>query len=199
MGRLFVVENLSLDGVMQGPARADEDTRGGFPHGGWAAAVGRDAVIGQAMAERMAKGRPGGGLLLGRWTYQSFFDVWPKRKDNPYTDVLNRTEKYVASNSLTEPLPWEHSTLVSGDIPKRVAALKAALDGDLTVLGSGELVRSLLPHRLIDEYVLTVVPVLLGSGRRLFPDPGPFESLRLVEAKIGSSGAVLAVYRPRNR
>jgi dihydrofolate reductase len=198
MGKLVVVENLTLDGVMQGPARPEEDVRGGFQLGGWGIAFSNDAVIGKAMAERMARGRDGSGLLLGRWTYQNFFEVWPKRKDNPYTEVLNRTQKFVASNTLKEPLPWSNSTLVSGDIPTRVAQLKNDLNGDLGVLGSGELVRSLMPHGLIDEYVLTIAPVVLGKGRRLFPDPGTYSSLELVESRIRTSGAILAVYRPKS-
>jgi len=106
--RVVVIENVTLDGVMQAPARADEDPRDGFAHGGWAIPYG-DAVMREKMAERMGRG---GALLLGRRTYEDFFSVWPNRTDNPYTEVLNRTEKYVASTTLTEPLPWENSTLL---------------------------------------------------------------------------------------
>ena len=195
MGRLTVVENLTLDGVMQAPARPDEDVRGGFKHGGWGIPYGGDPVVGQVMGERMAHSEEG-ALLLGRWTYENFYQVWPKRKDNPFTEVLNKTQKYVASRTLKEPLPWENSTLMKGDAVKAVARLKEELSGDLGILGSGELVRSLLPHNLIDEYLLTIAPVVLGSGRRLFPDNGSFASLRLVDCKIGTTGAIVATYQP---
>src|SRR5438034_212203 len=123
---------------MQAPARPDEDTRGGFEHGGWALPYADD-VMGRAMGERMGGG---GAILLGRLTYQDLFEIWPKRQDNPYTETLNRTQKYVVSSSLTEPLPWENSTLLEGD-PAAVAELKRKVE-HLTVIGSGELVRSLL-------------------------------------------------------
>jgi dihydrofolate reductase len=188
VGELTVVESITLDGVMQAPARPDEDTRGGFEHGGWALPYADD-VMGRAMGERMGGG---GAILLGRLTYQDLFEVWPKRKDNPYTETLNRTQKYVVSSSLTEPLPWENSTLLEGD-PAAVAELKREVE-HLTVIGSGELVRSLLGAGLIDEYVLLIHPLVLGSGRRLFPD-GVFASLRLVDSVVTTTGVVIGTYR----
>jgi dihydrofolate reductase len=188
VGELTVVESITLDGVMQAPARPDEDTRGGFEHGGWALPYADD-VMGRAMGERMGGG---GAILLGRLTYQDLFEVWPKRKDNPYTETLNRTQKYVVSSRLTEPLPWENSTLLEGD-PAAVAELKRKVE-HLTVIGSGELVRSLLGAGLIDEYVLLVHPLVLGSGRRLFPD-GVFTSLRLVDSVVTTTGVVIGTYR----
>src|SRR4051794_34460846 len=137
--RVVVIENVTLDGVMQAPARADEDTRDGFAHGGWAIPYG-DAVMAEQMGRRMARD---GALLLGRRTYEDLFAVWPKRTDNPYTEVLNRTRKYVASRTLSAPLPWENSTLLSGDATEAVARLRDEPGGDLGVLGSGELVREL--------------------------------------------------------
>src|SRR5579863_4659449 len=109
MGKITVVNSVTLDGVMQGPARPDEDTRGGFTKGGWGIPF-QDAVSGKKMGGMMAKGD--GALLLGRRTYENFYSVWPKRKDNPYTDHLNKTRKYVASRTLQEPLPWENSVLL---------------------------------------------------------------------------------------
>ena len=189
MGELTVVESITLDGVMQAPARPDEDTRGGFEHGGWALPYADD-VMGRAMGERMGGS---GAILLGRLTYEDLFEVWPKRKDNPYTEALNRTQKYVVSSRLTEPLPWENSTLLAGDTADAVAELKREAE-HLTVIGSGELVRSLLGEGLIDEYVLLIHPLVLGSGHRLFPD-GVFASLRLVDSVVTTTGVVIGTYR----
>jgi len=191
MRKLIAVENVSLDGVMQAPRRPDEDLRGGFEHGGWAVPY-PDAVAGQAMAEGMADAGP---MLFGRRTYIDFFNVWPKRANNPYTEVLNNGQKYVASTTLSNPLPWQNSTLIAGDVPAAVARLKAEAGKDLVVLGSGELLRSLMQHHLVDEYVLLIHPVVLGSGRRLFPDAGAFEKLELVKAIPTTTGVVIGTYR----
>ena len=114
----------------------------------------------------------GGSLLLGRRTYEDFYGVWPNRTDNPYTEVLNNTQKYVASTTLAEPLPWQNSTLLRGDAAQAVAGLKQQPGKDLVILGSGELIQSLMPHHLVDEFVLLIHPLVLGSGHRLFPDGG---------------------------
>ncbi|MEU9826068.1 dihydrofolate reductase family protein [Micromonospora chersina] len=192
VSRVVVTNHLTLDGVMQAPGRADEDTRGGFEHGGWAVPYG-DAVIGALMGERMSKS---GALLLGRRTYEDFASFWPKQQDNPFTKVLNDFQKYVASTTLTEPLSWSNSTLLKGDAADEVAALKEEPGGDLVILGSGELVRSLMRHNLIDEYVLTIHPLLLGTGRRLFPDGALASKLQLVETKPTTTGVVIAIYQP---
>ena len=185
--------NLTLDGVMQAPGRADEDTREGFKYGGWAARY-FDPVMGQAAAEGMAK-MP--DLLFGRRTYQDFYSVWPQRTDgNPFTDVLNRARKYVASTTLAEPLPWGNSVLLKGDAPATVADLKVQPGSDLVILGSGMLVQALMRHNLIDEYALSIHPLVLGSGRRLFPDGGLFATLRLVDCKTTSTGVLIATYQP---
>jgi dihydrofolate reductase len=191
MRKLVAVENVSLDGVMQAPGRADEDLRGGFAHGGWAVPY-QDAVMGQAMAEGMSDVGP---MLFGRRTYMDFFHVWPTRTDNPYTEVLNKAQKFVASNTLSHALPWQNSTLLTGDIPAAVARLKAQPGKDLLVLGSGELLRSLMQHRLVDEFVLSIYPLVLGSGQRLFPDAGTFGTLELVKAIPTTTGVVIASYR----
>ncbi|HEY1238567.1 MAG TPA: dihydrofolate reductase family protein [Solirubrobacterales bacterium] len=190
MGELTVVESVTLDGVMQAPGRADEDTRDGFEHGGWAVPYA-DEVIGRAMGERM--GGPG-GILLGRRTYEDLFGFWPKQKDNPYTETLNRSLKYVASRSLTEPLPWENSALIGGDAADAVAGIKEE-EEHITVIGSGELVGSLIGRRLIDEYLLLIHPLVLGSGRRLFTD-GSVASLELQDTLVTTTGVVIATYRP---
>jgi len=192
MGRITVINHVTLDGVMQAPARPDEDRSGGFEHGGWALPYG-DAV----MAEFMGKGMAGGGaLLFGRRTYEDFAAVWPQREGDPISALLNERQKYVVSTTLHEPLPWVNSTLLQGDVAGAVARLKEDPGDDLAVLGSGELVRSLMRHGLVDEYVLTIHPLILGTGRRLFAGDGPSVALRLVETKPTTTGVIIAVYRP---
>jgi dihydrofolate reductase len=189
--RVVVVENVTLDGVMQAPARPDEDPRDGFAHGGWAVGYG-DAVMAEQMGRRMARE---GAMLLGRRTYEDFYSVWPKRTDNPYTEVLNRTQKYVASRTLTEPLPWENSTLLPGDAADAVARLREERDGDLAILGSGTLVRSLAARGLVDEYLLSIHPLVLGTGRRLF-DGVPPAPLRLTHSVTTTTGVIIATFQP---
>jgi dihydrofolate reductase len=192
MGRIVVTNHVTLDGVMQSPASPEEDPRDGFERGGWATPY-NDEVMGAEMAAGMAQE---GSLLLGRRTYEHFAAFWPKQTDgNPYTEVLNRKQKYVASTTLEDPLPWENSTLLSGDVPAAVAALKAELDHDLGILGSGDLIRSLMPHDLIDEYLLTIHPLVLGHGRRLFGDDGAYAKLTLVDSKPTTTGVVIARYQ----
>lgn len=191
MGRVVVFMSLTLDGVMQSPGRPDEDTRGGFEHGGWGVRYA-DSVSG-SMVGRYSDTTE--GLLLGRRTYEDFFQVWPKRTDNPFTEALNNAQKYVASRTLSEPLPWVNSTLLKGDALRSVAELKHRLDKDLMVLGSGELVRSLMSAALVDEYILLIHPLVLGSGQRLF-DAGISASLRLQEVNPTTTGVLIATYRP---
>jgi dihydrofolate reductase len=190
MPRVVVTNHLTLDGVMQSPAAPDEDRGGGFEHGGWAAGD-NDEVMGRKMGEGMARG---GSLLLGRRTYEHFAGFWPNQKDNPYTEVLNNAQKYVASTTLQEPLPWMNSTLLEGDAADAVARLKEQPGKDLGILGSGELIQSLRARNLVDEYVLLIHPVVLGSGRRLFPDGSAFSALRLVDSVTTTTGVVIATY-----
>jgi dihydrofolate reductase len=190
MRKVVAVEHVTLDGVMQAPGRADEDTRGGFEHGGWAI-PNTDEVMGRKMGEGMARG---GALLLGRRTYEDFYGFWPKQTDNPYTEVLNNTHKYVASRTRQEPLPWRNSTLLEGDAAQAVAKLKAHPGEDIGILGSGELVRSLMRHGLVDEFVLLIHPLVLGSGRRLFDESDEFLALRLVDNVTTTAGVLIATY-----
>jgi dihydrofolate reductase len=193
MTTITVVNHISLDGVMQSPGMPDEDTRGGFAHGGWAAA-NNDEVMAEEMGPSFGQR---GALLLGRWTYEKFFEVWPKRTDgNPFTELLNRTQKYVASSTLTDPLPWENSTLLGGDAVQAVTRLKSEDIGNVTVLGSGNLLRTLIPAGLIDQYLLMTHPLLLGSGARLFGGEG-YSELDLVRSVTTSKGVVIATYRSR--
>src|SRR6266852_2354249 len=187
MSKAVVFMNLTLDGVMQAPGRPDEDRRGGFEHGGWAMPYATMEAAEESKAYN-------GALLLGRRTYEDFYTVWPNRTDNPFTAVLNNTQKYVASTTLSEPLPWSNSTLLKGDAAEAVARLKEEGGKDLVALGSGELVQSLMRRNLVDEYVLLIHPLVLGSGRRLFADGGAFAALRLVATSTTTTGVVIATY-----
>src|SRR6266851_3157284 len=191
MRKIVVFMSLTLDGVVQAPGRPDEDRRGGFEHGGWGQPYA-DPEMGKAAAE---SGATTDGILLGRRTYEDFYAVWPNQTDNPYTEVLNNTQKYVASTTLKEPLPWANSTLLKGDAADAVAELKDGVGKDVVILGSGELIGSLMLRNLIDEYVLLIHPLVLGSGHRLFPDRGAFVALRLIDSKPTATGVVIATYQ----
>ena len=195
MGRIVVMNHVSLDGVMQGPGRSDEDTRGGFTLGGWGEiSATPDNPAGEAMGARMAAGGGLTGWLFGRRTYQDLLTVWNSR-GGPFKDSLNATPKYVASSTLTEPLPWPSSTLLRGDVVESVRETKAQAAGVLAIMGSGVLIRSLMTANLVDEYLLMIHPLVLGTGRRLFPD-GVTAQLRLVDATPTSSGLLIAIYEP---
>ncbi len=193
MRRVIVNNSVTLDGVMQAPGRPDEDRRDGFEHGGWAQPYFDDVIMREA-----TKGMAGpGAMLFGRRTYEDFASIWPKRPaDDPFAKSLNRSEKYVVSNSLRSPLEWEHSTLLEGDAPDAVRRLKAEDGPDLVILGSGQLIRSLLPHGLIDQLRLLIHPLVLGSGQHLFDSDGTLEKLRLVDSKPSTTGVILATYEP---
>jgi dihydrofolate reductase len=192
MRKVVVTNSLTLDGVMQAPGRADEDVRGGFDRGGWALPY-NDPVMGRVMGEGMAQT---GALLLGRRTYEGFASFWPHQKDNPFTDILDNVQKYVASTTLTEPLPWKNSTLLECDAAVAVADLKQQPGPDLAILGSGELIQSLRRRGLIDKYVLLIHPLVLGSGRRLFPDGTSPADLRLVDSVTTTTGVMIVTYQP---
>ncbi len=189
MSKITVFTNLTLDGVMQAPGRPDEDTRGSFKHGGWAAPFGAMQDAGDALSFT-------GALLFGRRTYEDFHAFWPNHTDNPFTEILNNTQKYVASTTLEEPLPWANSTLLKGDATKTVSSLKEKQDKDLLIFGSGVLVQSLMRANLIDEYIHLIHPLILGSGRKLFPDGSAFAAPNLRDTKTTSKGVVIATYQP---
>jgi dihydrofolate reductase len=192
MRKVVVTNHMTLDGVMQSPSGPEEDARDGFAHGGWAAPNVDDVLIGK-MGEGMGSSDT---LLFGRRTYEHFAGYWPHQTDgNPYTEALNRRTKYVASSTLSEPLPWENSILLSGDVPAAVAALKKQQGKDVVILGSGQLIGSLMAHNLIDEFLLMIHPVVLGSGRRLFPDGGPPAAFELVDSTPTTTGVIIATYR----
>jgi dihydrofolate reductase len=195
MRKLVVMEKLSLDGVMQAPGRPDEDTRDGFSHGGWALPY-NDQVAGKVLGAGMATVGP---LLFGRRTYEDFYSVWPKRKDSPFSAILDNADKFVVSTTLTEPLPWQNSTLLLGSAAETIRGLKNQAGKDILVMGSGELVRALIREDLVDVYTLLIHPLVLGSGRRLFPEHGPFGALRLVDSVTTTTGVVFATYQPVER
>jgi dihydrofolate reductase len=174
MTKITVTNHLTLDGVMETP----ED---------WAAA-NQDDVMGAKLGEGMQRH---GALLLGRRTYETFFAYWPKQKDNPISDLLNRRQKYVVSRTLSEPLPWENSTLLR---EADLAGVKERAGVDLAVLGSGDLLQTLMAQGLVDEYLLMIHPLVLGKGQRLFPDGAPPLNLKLAESVTTTTGVVMATY-----
>jgi dihydrofolate reductase len=194
MSKITAFVSVTLDGVMQAPGRPDEDLRGEFPHGGWAVPYA-DEAMGQAAAEGTGHT---GAMLLGRRTYQDLHGYWPARADNPFTEVLNNTRKYVASRTLTEPLPWQNSVLLPGDAADADAELRQRPGRDVVVLGSGEL-QSLMRRDLVDEYQLLIHPLVLGTGRKLFPDGSPYAALRLADSTTTTTGVVIARYQPAGR
>jgi dihydrofolate reductase len=191
MGKVVVTNFVSLDGVMQGPGRPDEDTRGGFAHGGWGIPYGDEATVAK-MGERMGEHRD---FLFGRRTYEQLLTSWNAR-GGPFKDALNETQKFVASSNPATDLEWPNSTLLNGDVPAAVSELKQSSDTNLVIMGSGVLIGSLMAADVIDEYLLIIAPVVLGTGRRLFPE-GVGAALRLTECVATSKGVVLATYEPQ--
>ena len=191
MGKLIVTEFMTLDGVAQAPGQPDEDLDGGFKHGGWQAPVG-DEESGSVIFEE-ARGM--GALLLGRRTYEIFAGYWPGApREIPFTDLLNGVPKYVASRTLTTPLSWNRSTLVADDdLAEGVAALKERHD-ELHVIGSLNLLQSLLRLGLVDRLSLWIYPLLLGTGKRVFADGTVPAALRPVSSATFPGGAVHLTY-----
>jgi dihydrofolate reductase len=190
--RVVAINHVTLDGVLQSPARAEEDTRDGFRRGGWAEAAGSDPALGAAMSERMGQGF---SWLFGRHSYEGMLSYW-NAAGGPFKDGLNQAQKYVASGSPDTPLPWPNSTLLAGDVPAQVAALREKPGGNLVILGSGQLIRSLLPGRLVDELLLMIHPVVLGAGHTLFGPDAEAHPLQLTDCTATSSGVIMATYRP---
>jgi dihydrofolate reductase len=188
MGKVIVMNHLTLDGVMQGPGRADEDPRDGFAHGGWAVPRSDEAIV-TKMGEQMGGDR---AFLFGRRTYEDLLASW-NAQGGPFKDALNNAPKYVASTNPAARLQWPNSTLLHGDVPAAVADLKQRSGTKLVIMGSGVLIGSLLAANLIDEYLLMIHPLVLGTGRRLFPD-GAQVPLRLADGVITSTGVVIASY-----
>jgi dihydrofolate reductase len=154
---------------------------------------GGDEVMGRALGARM--GRSDGGLLLGRRSYEEMLASWNER-GGPFKDALNNAPKYVVSGDPATQLEWPNSTLLHGDIPAAVTELKRTQTGDLVIMGSGQLIRSLLPHGLIDEYLLLIYPLILGSGQRLFDQDNHLAKLRLLDSIATTTGVIIATYQP---
>ena len=193
MRKVIVNEFMSLDGVAQAPGGADEDSSGGFAHGGWHMRYMEDEVARKWVLGSIVEA---GGFLLGRRTYEIFAAYWPNapEEEQVIAEPLNGKPKYVTSTTLTEPLDWQNSTLIDGDVAAAVAALKQEGDGDLHVIGSTGLVRTLIEQDLVDEFRLMIDPILLGGGKRIFRDDGSLRPLRLIDGQVTSTGAILATY-----
>ena len=193
MPRIVVSEFLTLDGVMQAPGDPNEDRSGGFDHGGWQLAY-FDDIFGSTLMEAFAAT---GGMLLGRRTYETFAAHWPKQPaDDPLAGTMNGLQKYVVSTTLAEPLAWQNSTLIKADVAGRVAQLKEGSGKEIQVIGSGELVQTLIQHDLVDAYRLMLHPLVLGSGKRLFREGTSMTRLRLVDTKPTSTGVLIVTYEP---
>lgn len=191
MGSISVTMSVTLDGVVQGPGRPDEDTRGGFEHGGWGQGY-TDEVMGREMAKGMAAP---GDMLLGRRTWQDFITAWGRATDdNPFTAHLNAATKYVVSRTLPDADAWQNSVLLRGEAVETVAALKSESARDLSVIGSASLVRTLHSAGLIDRYTLLIHPLTLGRGARMFDDPAPMTELRLTGTVTTTTGVIIAHY-----
>ncbi len=188
MGKVIVMNGISLDGVMQSPGRPDEDPRHGFPYGGWAIPYSDETSVAK-MGERMGEDR---AWLFGRRTYEDLMATWNAR-GGPFKDAFNRAQKYVASSDPSASLGWPNSTLLHGDVPAAVAELKQTTSANLVILGSGVLIASLMAADVIDEYVLGIAPIVLGAGQRLFSG-GTYAPLRLVECVTARTGSLVAVY-----
>jgi dihydrofolate reductase len=194
MRKVIANEFMSLDGVVQAPGGADEDTSGGFEHGGWHMRY-FDDLSQKWVLESIVEA---GGFLLGRRTYEIFAAYWPEAPDEEQViaQPLNTKPKYVASTTLTGPLEWQNSTVLQGDVAEAVAALKQEDGADVHVIGSAELVRTLIEQGLVDEFRLMIDPVMLGGGKRIFRDDGSLRPLRLVHGEVTTTGAILATYAP---
>jgi dihydrofolate reductase len=195
MRKLVVNEFLSLDGVAQAPGAADEDPSGGFAHGGWHMRYMEDEAAREWVLRSIVEA---GGYLLGRRTYEIFASYWPNapEEEQVVAEPLNTKPKHVASTTLSGPLAWQSSTLLEGDVADAVAALKQEGDDELHVIGSTQLVQTLMEQELVDELRLMFDPVLLGGGKRIFRDDGLLRPMRLVDGQIASTGAILATYAP---
>jgi dihydrofolate reductase len=194
MRKVIVNEFMALDGVAQAPGAADEDTSGGFRHGGWHLQYFDDAAQ-QWVVKSIVEA---GGFLLGRRTFEIFAAYWPNAPEEVQViaQPLNEKPKYVASTTLTEPLEWQNSTVLEGDVPDAVAALKQEDGADVHVIGSTQLVQTLIEHNLVDEFRVMIDPLVLGGGKRIFRDDGELRPLKLVDHEVTTTGSILAAYAP---
>ncbi|MCB5178477.1 dihydrofolate reductase family protein [Streptomyces antimicrobicus] len=194
--RIVITEFISLDGVVQAPGGPQEDTDGGFAHGGWTGPFFDPEVVGGAFDAALGKAE---ALLFGRRTWQTMAAAWPERAGDPFADRMNSVPKYVVSRTLDESaLTWQNTTLLGGDDPLgRIRELRGTEGGDLLVMGSATLARTLLAEGLVDEMTLMVMPVLLGGGKTIFPSDGGKRTLELVSAVTSPAGVQVCTYRSR--
>jgi dihydrofolate reductase len=193
--RVVVNEFISLDGVVQAPGGKDEDTEGGFAHGGWSMPYFDPDVMGTAIGETMA---PAEALLFGRRTWQVMAGAWPERAGDPFADQMNAIKKYVASRTLTpDDLTWNNTLLLSADdAVGDIAALREQDGGDLLLMGSASLATTLLARGLVDELNLMIEPILLGGGKRIFPEDGEARPMQLVKSVTAGTGVQVCTYHP---
>jgi dihydrofolate reductase len=192
--RIVISEFISLDGVVQAPGGADEDTEGGFRHGGWSMPFFDPDVMGAAIGE--ISGRTG-AILQGRRTWQVMAGAWPDRAGDPFADWINSVQKYVVSNTLSDAdLTWKPTTIIPGaDLVAKVSELRQQSGGDISVMGSATLVRALLAADLVDELNLMIEPVVLGGGKRIFPDNGEALKFELASVATASTGVQVCRYQ----
>jgi dihydrofolate reductase len=192
MRKVVVDEWMSPDGVVQAPGNSEEDTTGGFQYGGWHMRYFDETSQSWVVTQLTEAG----GFLLGRRTYEILAGYWPhaSEEEQVVAQPLNTKPKYVASTTLNDPLEWGSSSVLQGDVGAAVQALKREDGGDVHVIGSTQLVRTLIEHDLVDEFQLMIDPVVLGGGKRIFPDDGSLRSLRLVDSQVTTTGAILATY-----
>ena len=193
--RIVITEFMSLDGVVQAPGGLDEDTDGGFEHGGWSHPFFDPEVVGGAFADALAQAE---ALLFGRRTWQTMAAAWPERAGDPFADRMNAITKYVVSSTLDDDeLTWNNTTRIPGEqAAARIRELHEADGGDLVVMGSPTLVRTLLRDGLIDELRLMIEPVILGGGKTIFPDDGALHTLELISTVTSTAGVHVCTYRP---
>jgi dihydrofolate reductase len=192
--QLILCDFMSLDGVVQAPGGPEEDTESGFAHGGWSAPYFDPDAMGPVLGEIMDKTE---ALLFGRRTWQGMAAAWPERAGDPYADQMNALPKYVASRTLTQDdLSWNSTLLAPEDAIGAVRELRARDGKGLQIWGSASLATQLVAHDLVDEYVLMIEPVLLGGGKRVFPDDGQARPLELVSTVTTSTGVLVCTYRP---
>jgi dihydrofolate reductase len=193
--RIVIVEFMSLDGVVQAPGGPDEDTDGGFAHGGWSHRFFDPEVMGGAFDDALTETE---ALLFGRRTWQTMAAAWPERAGDPFADRMNAIPKYVVSGTLgDDALTWNNTTRSAGDeAVARIRQLRETDGGNLVVMGSPTLVRTLLREGLVDELRLMIEPVLLGGGKTIFPDGGTLRTLELVSAVTSGTGVHVCTYRP---
>lgn len=192
--RIVVSDFISLDGVTQAPGGKEEDTDGGFEHGGWSMPYFDPETMGPVVADGLQKTD---ALLFGRRTWRVMADAWPGRAGDPFADRMNELPKYVVSRSLSDDdMEWNSTLLPADDVVGAVRGLKAQAGGDIQVMGSASVARELIANDLVDEYKLMIEPILLGGGKTIFPAAGDARPLQLVDVTPAKTGVLIATYRP---